>query len=221
MDEEAARHYIDLDKYDLNAIAFLNFEKATLIYSKDSLQQHGIVPWIITLMKTRLKQAFLNRDTLQVIKISAELGHYIADAHVPLHTTSNYDGQKTNQVGIHAFWESRIPEMLQADLEEWSIPASYITDLQKDTWEWILEAHTYVDTLLQIEANLNARTKPVNKYIFLKKGSLLTKTYAPTYAKEYHKLLNKQIEHQFNQAVQHIGNVWYSAWLEAGQPDFK
>jgi hypothetical protein len=151
MDEEAARHYIDLDKYDLNAIAYLNFEKATLIYSKDSLQQHGIVPWIIPLMKTRLKQAFLNRDTLQVIKISAELGHYIADAHVPLHTTSNYDGQKTNQVGIHAFWESRIPEMLQADLEDWSIPASYITDLQKDTWEWMLEAHTYVDTLLQIE----------------------------------------------------------------------
>ena len=221
LDEEAARHYIDLDQYELKQIAYLTFEKASLIYTKDTLQQHGIVPWIIPIMKNRLKQAFSNRDTLLVIKLSAELGHYIADAHVPLHTTSNYDGQKTNQVGIHAFWESKIPEMLQADLEDWSAPAHYIPDLQKETWDWILQAQTHVKTLLVQEAELNARTKPHAKYIFLKKGSLLTKTYAPAYAKEYHKLLNHQIETQFNEAIQHVGNVWYSAWLEAGQPDFK
>lgn len=221
LDEEAARHYIDLDQYELNRIAYLTFEKASLIYTKDTLQQHGIVPWIIPIMKNRLKYAFLNRDTLQVIKLSAELGHYIADAHVPLHTTSNYDGQKTNQVGIHAFWESKIPEMLQADLEDWSAPANYIPDLQIETWNWILQAHTHVKNLLVQEAELNARTKPQAKYLFLKKGSILTKTYAPAYVKEYHKLLNHQIETQFNEAIQHVGNVWYSAWLEAGQPDFK
>jgi hypothetical protein len=221
LDEEAARHYIDLDQYELKQIAYLTFEKASLIYTNDTLQQHGIVPWIIPIMKNRLKQAFLNRDTLLVIKLSAELGHYIADAHVPLHTTSNYDGQKTNQVGIHAFWESKIPEMLQKDLEDWSAPAHYIPDLQKETWDWILQAHTHVKKLLAQEAELNARTKPQAKYIFLKRGSILTKTYAPAYAKEYHKLLNHQIESQFNEAIQHVGNVWYSAWLEAGQPDFK
>jgi hypothetical protein len=221
LDEEAARHYIDLDQYELNQIAYLTFEKASLIFTKDTLQQHGIVPWIIPIMKNRLKHAFLNQDTLFVIKLSAELGHYIADAHVPLHTTSNYDGQKTNQVGIHAFWESKIPEMLQADLEDWAAPAHYIPDLQKETWDWILQAHTHVKTLLVQEAELNARKKPQAKYIFLKKGSLLTKTYAPAYVKEYHKLLNHQIETQFNEAIQHVGNVWYSAWLEAGQPDFK
>jgi len=172
-------------------------------------------------MYQRLKQAFLQRDTLQIIKISAELGHYIADAHVPLHTTSNYDGQKTNQVGIHAFWESRIPELIQDDLEDWSVPAQYINDMQLDTWKWVLQAHEGVPSVLGQEASLHAITKPKSKYIFLKKGNLLTKTYAPAYAKAYHKRLNNQIETQFRSAVQHIGNVWYSAWLEAGQPDFK
>lgn len=221
LDEEAARHYIDLDQYELNRLAYLTFEKASLIYTKDTLEKHGIVPWIIPIMKNRLKYAFLNRDPLQVIKLSAELGHYIADAHVPLHTTSNYDGQKTNQVGIHAFWESKIPELLQAELEDWSAPANYIPDLQKETWNWILQAHTHVKTLLILEAELNTRTKPQAKYMFLKKGTILTKTFAPAYVKEYHKLLNRQIETQFNEAIQHVGNVWYSAWLEAGQPDFK
>jgi hypothetical protein len=75
--------------------------------------------------------------------------------------------------------------------------------------------------VLSQEASLNAITKPKSKYIFLKKGNLLTKTYAPAYAKAYHVRLNNQIETQFRSAVQHIGNVWYSAWLEAGQPDFK
>jgi hypothetical protein len=221
MDEEAARHYIDLDQYKLDAIQYLTYEKAIQAYSKDSLSLHGIVPWIIPTMKSRLKYAFLNRDTLQIIKLSAELGHYIADAHVPLHTTSNYDGQKTNQVGIHAFWESYIPEMLQGELETWANPAHYIADLQKETWDWILHAHGFVPNLLREEAKLNTSTKPQSKYVFVKKGTLLTKTYAPAYAKAYHIRLNHQIEHQFNESIQHIGNVWYSAWLEAGQPEFK
>lgn len=221
LDEEAARHYIDLDRYDIKTIAFLNFDKAIQLYTNDSLQRHGIVPWIIPTMKNRLKQAFFNRDTLQIIKISSELGHYIADAHVPLHTTSNYDGQKSNQVGIHAFWESVIPEMLQTDLEDWSAPAQYIADLQKETWNWILSSHSLVENLLSLEAKLNQKTNAKSKYIFIKKGTLLTKTYAPAYTKAYHQSLNNQIETRFNEAIQHVGNVWYSAWLEAGQPDFK
>jgi hypothetical protein len=221
LDEEAARHYIDLDRYLIKSIAYLNFEKAIQLYTNDSLQRHGIVPWIIPTMKNRLKQAFFNRDTLQIIKLSSELGHYIADAHVPLHTTSNYDGQKSNQVGIHAFWESVIPEMLQSDLEDWSAPAQYIADLQKETWNWILSSHSLVEILLSLEAKLNQKTNARSKYIFIKKGTLLTKTYAPAYTKAYHQSLNNQIETRFNEAVQHVGNVWYSAWLEAGQPDFK
>lgn len=221
LDEEAARHYIDLDKYPLNQISFLTFDQANKRYTPDSLQKHGIVPWIIPIMYQRLIHAFMQRDTTQIIKVSAELGHYIADAHVPLHTTSNYDGQKTNQVGIHAFWESRIPELLQEELEDWSAPARYIQDLPYETWKWVLQAHEGVETVLSQEASLNAITKPKSKYIFLKKGNLLTKTYAPAYAKAYHVRLNNQIETQFRSAVQHIGNVWYSAWLEAGQPDFK
>jgi hypothetical protein len=58
-----------------------------------------------------LVDAFKARNFELILRQSAELGHYIADAHVPLHTTSNYNGQLTNQLGLHAFWESRIPEL--------------------------------------------------------------------------------------------------------------
>ena len=49
-----------------------------------------------------------------VLRTAADLGHYLADAHVPLHTTGNYNGQRTNQTGIHALWETHNVEHLMA-----------------------------------------------------------------------------------------------------------
>jgi hypothetical protein len=36
----------------------------------------------------------------EILFIAADLGHYIADAHMPLHTSDNHDGQLTDQKGI-------------------------------------------------------------------------------------------------------------------------
>ena len=68
-------------------------------------------------MLHRLTDAFKEKDQAKILKLSAEIGHYIADAHVPLHAHSNHNGQYTGQQGIHGFWESRIPELLAE--KEW------------------------------------------------------------------------------------------------------
>ena len=47
-----------------------------------------------------------------VVKYAADLGHSVADACVPLHTTYNYNSQYTNQDGIHSLLESKIPELV-------------------------------------------------------------------------------------------------------------
>ena len=87
-------------------------ESAVARYGEDSLQRYGIVPWWTLLMHRRLTGAFKERDGAQILKLSAEIGHYLADLHVPLHASSNHNGQLTGQAGIHGFWESRIPELL-------------------------------------------------------------------------------------------------------------
>lgn len=78
-------------------------------YSEDTLLAYGIVTWHIQTVYNRLVKAFENHDVDCILKNSADLGHYVSDAHVPLHTTENYNGQLTGQKGIHAFWESRLP----------------------------------------------------------------------------------------------------------------
>ncbi len=111
--EEAPRHYIDLEAYGDSAIYNLprNWEDAVVKYSQDTLYEYGIVPWYIMEMKQKLTKAFKYKNSKGILRISADIGHYIADANVPLHTTINYNGQMTGQRGIHGFWESRLPEL--------------------------------------------------------------------------------------------------------------
>ena len=111
--DEGARHYIDIDHY--GTYPYINlphkWKEAVDKFGEDSLKEYGIVPWHIQVMLGRLTDAFKEKNFTKIMKTSAELGHYIADSHVPLHASSNHNGQYTNQRGIHGFWESRVPEL--------------------------------------------------------------------------------------------------------------
>lgn len=221
LDEEAARHYIDLDKYDLNQVSFSSWEQMLRKAPEDSLKKHGIVPWHIPIIYQRLVNAFSKKDSLQIIKLSAELGHYVADAHVPLHTSSNYDGQKTGQAGLHSFWESRIPELLGDKLDQFSGPATFVPSVQQASWKWVLASHKQLDQLFKMATQVSKALPEAEKYSFEQKGQALIKTQSLKYSLAYHKALNQQIESRFTAAVQHVGDLWYSAWLAAGEPSFE
>ena len=85
------------------------------------------------------------------MKYSAEIGHYIADAHVPLHASSNHNGQLTNQKGIHGFWESRVPELLaEKEFDFFIGKAEYIQNPGEFIWKRVLESAKAADTVLQL-----------------------------------------------------------------------
>ncbi len=100
---EATKHFIDLEMYGDSAAwkMPLKWEEAVRIYTKDTLLKYGYVPYQVMFMKDKLTNAFRNRNADSILFYSADIGHYIADANVPLHTSVNYDGQLTNQRGLH------------------------------------------------------------------------------------------------------------------------
>ena len=104
--DEAPRHFIDIDHYGKYPYSELprKWIDAVTKFSEDTLLANGIVPWHVQTVLYRLTEAFKEKNFLQIMKNSADIGHYIADAHVPLHTSSNHNGQLTNQKGIHGFW---------------------------------------------------------------------------------------------------------------------
>lgn len=220
---EAARHYIDLDVYGDSALYKLPrfWQQAVEQYSEDTLQAYGIVPWHISLMKYQLTQAFKERDLDRILRLSTELGHYVADACVPLHTTENYNGQLTGQRGIHAFWETRLPELFSANYDFFVGQAVYIEQPQYKAWDLVIRAHTALDSVLLFEKQLTQEFNEEKKYSFEVRNNLTTRVYSRAFSEAYHRRLSGQVERQMRLAVHSIASFWYTAWVDAGQPDLR
>ncbi len=220
--DEAPRHYIDLDDYSDSVAHRLPtyWKDAVEKFGEDSLKAHGVLPWNIYRVYLQLKDAFAVKDPDRILKLSADLGHYVADAHVPLHTTKNYDGQLTGQVGIHAFWESRLPELFSVDYDFFTGKANYIDNVQTTAWEIVFKTNLSLDSVLRFEKQLSEKFGD-QKYSFETQGRQTIKVFSFDYSKAYHQLLGGMVERQMRASILMIGSLWYTAWVDAGQPDLK
>jgi S1/P1 Nuclease len=218
---EAERHYIDIDHYGKDAFKEVpKFWKAAVEkYTEDTLKAYGIVPWHIEKMVYRLQEAFKEEDVHRILQTSAELGHYIGDAHVPLHTTENYNGQMTNQKGIHGFWESRIPEIKSQDYDFFTGRAKYADKVIDRAWSYVKASNNAVDSVLGFERELNARYSPDRKYSVESRGNVNMRVYSEEYTTEYNSMLNGMVERRLRGAIIQVGCLWYTAWVNAGKPD--
>lgn len=222
--QEAPRHYIDLDHYGTYPFDSLphRWNDAVAKYSEDSLQAHGIVPWWAGIMQSRLTEAFRQKATARILKLSAEIGHYLADAHVPLHATANYNGQLTGQHGIHGFWESRVPELLAASHWDFFLgKAGYIENKQAYIWRTVLESAAAADTVLRTERELSAAFPADQKFAFEPRNGVLVRQYSSAYAKAYDQKLRGMVERRMQQSIIAVASFWFTAWVDAGQPDLK
>lgn len=222
--EEGPRHYIDIDFYGTYPYPELphKWEDAVKKFGMDTLMAHGIVPWHVQVMLERLTRSFRDKDFSRIMKNSAELGHYIADAHVPLHASSNHDGQLTGQKGIHGFWESRIPELsADANYDFLIGKAEYIKDPGAFIWTRVLESAAAADTVLKFEKELSKRYSTDQKYSFEQRNDVVIRQYSSAYTKDYENMLQGMVERRMRQSISAIASFWYTAWVNAGQPDLK
>ena len=219
---EGPRHYIDMDRYGIYPFDSLprKWKDAVTKYSEDSLTAHGIVPWWVNTMLNRLTDAFREKNQVKILKYSAEIGHYIADAHVPLHASSNHNGQLTDQRGIHGFWESRIPELLADTQWDFFIgKAEYIRNPLDFIWQRVLESAAAADTVLKFEKKLSTKFPPDQKYAFEDRNGVTIKQYSSAYTIQYNEMMKGMVERRMRQAIFAVASFWYTAWVNAGQPD--
>ncbi|HXH20268.1 MAG TPA: zinc dependent phospholipase C family protein [Chitinophagales bacterium] len=219
--DEAPRHYIDIDHYGTYPFDNVprHWDSAVAKFTEDTLLAYGIVPWHVNRMMGWLTAAFREKDAARILRLSTELGHYIADAHVPLHTTENYNGQLTNQVGIHGFWESRIPELFGDDYDYFVGKAKYIEHPLDEIWDIVLASHRLVDSVLLVEKKLREEFPADQVYSFEQRGNVTAKVYSEAYTTAYDARLNNMAERRLRESVIDVGSFWFTAWVNAGQPD--
>ncbi len=221
---EAPRHYIDIDHYAKGGenpfeVMPRYWYDAVEKFTEDTLQAYGIVPWHVARMTNWLTKAFESRNVNRILSTSADIGHYIADAHVPLHTTENYNGQLTNQKGIHGLWESRILELTADEYDYLVGRAEYIDKPIHAIWDVVEESHSYLDSVLLTEKDVTAKIPSDQKYAFETRGKRTVRQYSQQFALAYTNRMGDMVEERMRKAIVMVGSIWFTAWVNAGQPD--
>jgi hypothetical protein len=219
---EAPKHYIDMDHYseeDPFGKMPRKYDEAVAKFTADTLKKYGTVPWVIMEMKDNLTEAFRQRDTVGIVKFSAELSHYVGDAFVPLHTTINYDGQLTDQKGLHSLWESQLPEKFITEYKLDGEPAKYIKDPLAAIWTTLAQSYGFLGETFDRASKIDKTMKPEVRFTFSHKYGKTSRRYSDAYADAYNKSVGGMVDYRLKGAPTLVSSLWLSAWQDAGKPD--
>lgn len=221
---EDTKHFIDLEIFGDSAAwkMPLLWDDAIRLYRKDTFLKYGYLPYHVVAIKDRLTNAFRKKDKDSIVFYAADLSHYIADAHVPLHTTLNYDGQLTNQKGLHSLWESMIPEI---ELDQYELrsrhKARYLKHPEQSIWEAVRNAHVLLTGVLEYEKEVSSHFIDSTKYRMQVRRGKEVRSYSTAFAKAYSEKLGRTINQQLVSSSNLIADFWYTCWVDGGKPDIK
>lgn len=221
---EGPKHFIDLENYGDSAAwkMPLTWQAAEHVYTRDTLLRYGYVPYEIIMVKEQLTSAMHNQAKDSILYYAADLCHYISDANVPLHTTSNYDGQLNHQNGIHALWETQVPEI---ELNHYNLysphKAEYLNQPAQSVWNGIRHAHSLLASLFENEKKASLDFNDSAKYYEQTRNGKTVKIYSPAYARVYGTSLGKSVNDQLIRSSNMVADFWYSSWIDAGKPDLE
>jgi len=219
---EATKHFIDLEMFGTDAANKmpLEWDKAVAIFTKDSLIKYGYVPYHIIYMQAKLTEAFKQKNKDSILFYAADLGHYIGDAHVPLHTTINYDGQLTGQKGMHNLWESTVPDIEMAQYNLYTgHKATYLSDSKTAIWTAVRKGFNMVGFMLETERVVSKNFTEADKFEMKMWYGKETKAYTLAFAKAYGAALKNTVNERLIESATLIADFWYTAWVDAGKPD--
>jgi len=203
---EAMRHYIDIDAYEEFFTGTLPHDYATMVerFGRQRVEDNGIIPWAIETTLATLSQQFRARDWPQAVATAADLGHYVADAHQPLHLTLNYDGQQTGQRGIHSRYESALTELHLQDLVPAPRVATAYARPVDAVFAWI--DATYADVQVVLDADFAAQAAAGGQ------------TGTPAYYDVMWSRTGALAVREVRDATHALAALWLTAWLDAGSP---
>jgi len=203
---EGPKHYIDFEDYNdfvVKGSIIQNYDSAVFKYGIAAITDAGSLPWTIVKCYDTLVQAFQKKDWHHAVILSADLGHYIGDGNMPLHLTANYDGQLTNQKGIHSRYESSMISKYSTSIVIQQKEAVFLPNVQDFIFTMVYHNFMYVDSVLKADSTSYAIAKSYSSTLYYSTLWSMTKNYTG-------KL--------FSNAAEVLASVMYTAWINAGSP---
>jgi hypothetical protein len=210
-EDEAPRHFLDIDAYGPPPFNALPRDLGAAIekFGPETVTRNGLLPWRAAEMRGRLVRAFEAHAAGQryglsnAVYLTAILAHYVADAYQPFHAVLNYDGQLTNQHGIHARFEDELPTRFAARLTYAPKPPVAIADTRDTVFEALASGAVLVDGVLAADRRAaDGRTE-----------------YDDGYYEAFFAAVQPVLERRTSEAVTAVAGVILGAWEQAGKPD--
>jgi hypothetical protein len=210
--EEPPRHFLDLDAYGPYPFRDLPRDRDAAIrkFGMEKVEKEGQLPWRAAEIYQRLIQAFDQQKagtsffSLDDIKFfSAALAHYVSDAHVPFHATKNYDGQLTNQHGIHSRFETEVVLHFQNELTIRPAALFSVTDPRDFIFDTLVQSFTFVDPILKADRDAAAGREAYDDGYF---GTFFPK-------------VRPILEKRLGGSMTAVASMIVSAWEKGGRPD--
>jgi hypothetical protein len=210
--EEAPNHFVDLDYFGAYPFAALprEYDQAVQKWGREVVHAQGLAPWRTAEMFGKLQREFeaLKRDNVpgyigeNITFYAAVMSHYIGDAHVPLHAIVNYDGQTTNQRGVHGRWESDLFERARARLKIAPVAPKPVHHPRDFVFETLLASSRLA------EGVLDSDRRAASGRDFYDDG------YFTAFEHEQLSILERRI----NESITAVASLIIGAWDAAGRP---
>jgi hypothetical protein len=221
--DEQFNHFIDIDRYGSYPFEELPRDKRKAIekFGFENVQKNGLLPWRIAEVMDSLGEAISNQSNEKMLRYFSWIAHYVEDAHQPLHVTENYDGQLTNQPGIHSRFETELvkhmisknglnfnPKRLASEL----VNFEPISDKVKFAFDIVLESYKYIEPIL--EADRFAKDKiPVEKLYRVEKRDGRTRYI---YSDDYYSIMNERLGSlvlsRMEKSAVRLAYIWLNVW---------
>lgn len=208
--EEPPNHFLDMDAYGPYPFKDLprEYDAALKKFGKETLDRNGRVPWRTAEIAGRLIRGFegLNKQgqyaRSDITFFSAIIGHYVADANVPLHSVLNYDGQLTGQHGVHYRWESELFLRYQNQLSLKPGPLKAIQNERDFIFDTLLESFQLASAVLTADKEAIGNQE----------------VYDDRYFELFFAKTRPILERRLSDSITAIASIITSAWEQAGRP---
>lgn len=203
---EGPKHYIDIDNYAIfNSTGHIpqTYDSIIALYGSTFVIDNGILPWATERTFDSLRNCMARLDFAKAQIFAADLGHYVADGHMPLHITKNYNGQYTGNTGIHSRYESTMINGHISEITYSGYDAVEISNVNQYIFNYLYTNYTFCDSVLM--ADNYAKTFSTNTSSSAYKNALWDKSKSftiPLFARASHAL----------------ADLIYTAWVQAGSP---
>lgn len=210
--EEAPHHFLDLDYFGAPPFRDLprEYDRAVQRWGREVIHAQGLLPWRAAEVFGRLRREFEALGSKSpspyvldnIVYFATVMGHYVGDAHVPLHAVLNHDGQLTNQRGVHSRWESELFERVRPTLRLAPRPPVPITDPRTFMFDTLLESNRLAAEVLAAD----------------RQASSGREFYDDGYFEAFGKLQRDVLERRLNDAIAAFAGLVIGAWDAAGRP---